>query len=161
MRLTLTLAAIAALAVAIARAEDSGARGKAAPTDDAIIDTCGVRLARLFARFGAPQDILAKRGSMPNEDDVLLDYGSFLFRIRDKTVRNCFFLNDWKGPIRGIKIGDSTDEAKKVLGAPRVAYKNKDGTTDYQYDLKDLDATFWANFDKDGKLKRVEIDLKD
>ena len=92
---------------------------------------------------------------------MLCDYGAYGFRVRNKVIRTCFFWADWKGPIRGIKIGDSREDVVKVLGKAPITDKDKDGVvTAYGYELKDLDSELFVNFDKDGKVWRVEVSLK-
>jgi hypothetical protein len=130
-------------------------------TDETIIDTCGARMAKMFAVYGTPQDVWADRGPTEAEDDVFFGYGPYGFKVRDKVVRVCFFFKGWEGPIRGIKIGDGLDDVVKALGNPSMTVKDKNGVvTAYGYDLKDLDANFFANFHEDGKVWRVEVSLK-
>ena len=115
----------------------------------------------MFAQCGTPTDVYVIRGDTPAEDDVLCEYGAYSFRVRNKVIQICFFWADWKGPIRGIKIGDSREDVVKVLGTAPMTFKDKNGVvTAYGYELKDLDAKFFTNFDKDGKVWRVEISLK-
>lgn len=108
-----------------------------------------------------PGDLQVLRGDTPAKDDVFCDYGAYGFRVRNKAIRTCFFFSDWKGPIRGIKIGDSREDVVKVLGNVPTTAKDKNGVvTAYGYELKDPNADFFANFDKDGKMWRVEVNLK-
>lgn len=161
MRLTLTLAALAAMVVTAARAEDPDARKEGVVTDEAIVNACGGDLTNLY-KFGVPNHIVATRGDMPEEDDVLFRYdGGFILRVHFRTITTCFFLKDWEGPIRGMKIGDSREGVVKVVGKPRSVITDKDGVeTDYGYDLKRGDDTIglWVGFDEDGKVRRVELD---
>jgi hypothetical protein len=160
MRLAVTLAAIAALAATTVRADDAGAPAQGAPTDEAIINMCGGRLVKMFAQFGTPANVWAMRGSTPAEDDVFCHFGSFGFRVRNKTINTCFFFSRWKGPIRGIKMGDSRDDVVKVLGKPSITVKDKNGVvTAYGYKLKDIDADFLADFDENGKVTKAEVSL--
>src|ERR1700730_15643182 len=115
------------------------------------------RLVKMFDQFGPPSDIQAKRGQAAEDDDVFCDYGTFGFRVRNKQIRCCFFFDEWKEPIRGIRVGGSREGVGKDLEKPRETIKDKEGAvTSYGYDLKELDADFLANFDKDGKVWRVE-----
>jgi hypothetical protein len=149
------------LVVTSAEAQNASTPAKDAVTDATIINSCGGRLAKMFAQYGAPQDLRVKRGNTPDQDDVLCDYGSYGFRVRNKMIQICFFWSDWKGPIRGIKIGDSREDVVKVLGNPPITVKDKNGVvTAYGYALKDLDAEFYADFDKDGKVWQAEFGLK-
>ena len=144
-----------------AEAQNGAAPAKDAVADATIINSCGGPLSKMFAQCGAPGDLRVLRGDAPAEDDVFCDYGAYGFRVRNKAIRTCFFFADWKGPIRGIKIGDSREDVVKVLGNARQPVKDKNGVvTAYGYELKDLDADFFANFDKDGKVWRVEVNLK-
>lgn len=160
MRTILACAALLAFAVAGAAALEI-APPQSPVTDAAIIDSCGARLARMFAQFGAPSNLTVKRGGTVDEDDVFCDYGPYGFRVRNKIIRTCFFFSGWTEPIRGIKIGQSRDDVVKVMGSPRITVKDKEGViTAYGYDLNELDAEFYANFGKDGKVWRVEVSLK-
>ena len=159
MRIFTACVAFAALFAGSVSAQDSARKDSV--TDATIINLCGGRLSKVFAQCGTPVDLRAKRGSSPAEDDVLCDFGTYAFRVRDKQVRTCFFWIDWKGTVKGIKIGDTREDVVKVLGKPYIIEKDKDGVvTDYGYDLKDLDSDFFANFDKDGKVWRFEVSLK-
>lgn len=161
MRWQWTVAAWVAWAVVPATAADPGA-GKAAFSDESVIGACGGSVADMFARFGVPQDVVAARGQTAEEDDVLVDYGEILFRTRDQKVRCCFFLKSWKSTIRGIRIGDSREAVTQVLGKPQHIIRSKDHVeTDYGYDLRQPKLSLWANFDKDGHVRRVEIALPD
>jgi hypothetical protein len=89
-----------------------------------------------------------------------LDYGAYGFKVRKKTVRNCLFWPNWKGTIQGVKIGDSRDDVAKVLGKPSLTFTEKTGVVSgYGYELKDLDSKLWADFDANGKVNMVEVDL--
>lgn len=133
------------------------ATAMAEPTAEAIIKSRGGGLEKL-QQFGTPEIIIAKRGKTTDDDDVVFNYGPFLVRVHHDTIKTCFFVSPWKGPINGINIGDSRETVVKVLGKPRMVFKNKDGVeTDYGYDLKDKEVTLYANFDDEGKVKRVEI----
>jgi hypothetical protein len=153
-------AALTVLVAANSLAQESAAPAKDTVTDAAIIAMCGGGQAKMFALYGVPEDLWATRGATEDEDDVFLGYGAYGFKVRDKVVRVCFFFRGWKGPIRGIKIGDSCEDVAKALGNPRTTVKAKDGSiTAYGYQFQDLDANFFANF-KDGKVWRVEVSLK-
>jgi hypothetical protein len=115
----------------------------------------------MFSLYGVPRDVWADRGRTEAEDDVFLGYGPYGFKVRDKVIRVCFFFRGWTGPIRGIKVGDSREDVVKVLGNAPTTVKDKDGAiTAYGYGVKELGANFFANFDKDGKVWRVEVSLK-
>jgi hypothetical protein len=97
----------------------------------------------------------------PEDDEVYCDYEAYGFKVRNRIVRVCFFWEEWKGPIRGIKIGDSREDVVRVLGKAPTTVKDKDGVViAYGYKLKDMGANFFANFDKNGKVVRVEVSLK-
>jgi hypothetical protein len=146
------------LVVASAEAQNAATPAKDAVTDATIINICGGRLAKMFAQFGTPSDVLPIRGDTPAEDYVLCDYDTYFFHVRKKVIQHCFFWSNWKGPIRGIKIGDSREDVVKVLGTAPITVKDKNGiVTDYGYRMKDLGVKFYANFDENGKLKRVQI----
>ncbi len=161
MRMIMAFGALMVLVAASALAQDAAPPSKRPITDTTIINTCGERLFKMFARYGTPDDVRALRGDTAAQDEVLCDYGAYGFRVRDKLVRTCFFWSDWKAPVRGIKIGDSRQQVEKVLGAATITSKDKDGVlTAYGYSLNDLGADFFVNFDKDGKVWRVEVSMK-
>lgn len=161
MRTVLSCVALSTMLAACAAAQQPAAVAKPAVTDEAVVEMVGGRLAKMFAHFGTPQDVWAQRGETEDEDEVFFDYGGFATKVREKTVRVCFFYQGWQGPIRGIKIGDSREDVVKVLGEPTTTVKDKNGVvTAYGYDLTDLDANFFANFHEDGKVWRVEVSLK-
>ena len=162
MRILMACAALVALIAGHASGQEAArTKDKDSVADATIINLCGGRLSKMFAQCGTPVDLRVKRGETPAEDDVLCDYGTYAFRVRDKLVRTCFFWVDWKGTVRGIKIGDRREDVVKVLGKAPTTDKDKDGrVTAYGYEIKDLDADFFVNFDNDGKVWRVEISLK-
>ena len=160
MRLTIALLLITVLAVATVQAVDPGNGAGTTPSDDAIVNVCGANLAKLFTQFGTPADIIPYRGNTPDNDGVNLNYGDYGFNFRNKTVVTCFFWSTWKGTIQGIKIGDSRDAVVKVLGNPSVTLKDANGViTSYGWDLKDLDAKLYADFDANGIVNRVDAEL--
>ena len=73
------------------------------------MEMCGSRLAKVFSKFGTPEDLVAVRGSDVDQDSVKLSYGEYGFQVRDKTVTVCFFWADWKGAVRGVSIGDARE----------------------------------------------------
>jgi hypothetical protein len=156
MRLPITFVAVAVSAVLTARGADP-----LPTTDETIIKTCGKPFQEVFAQFGTPIDIRVDRGDTPAEDSVFCDYPLFGFHVRNKKVRCCFIFPEWKGPIRGIKMGDTREEIAKVLGGnPRFTVKGKDGTISaLGYDLKESGTILFANFSQEGRLERVEISL--
>ena len=159
MRLTIALLLIAALAVTTVRAVDPGNGGNATLSDDAIINLCGARLAKVFAQFGTPTNIYPYRGSTPDNDGVTFDYGTYGFNINSKTVCTCFFWSGWKGTVNGIKIGDSQQDVEKVLGTTHQVDKtaSQSALGDFGFDL--IDAVLWIDFDKNDKVYRVDVDL--
>jgi hypothetical protein len=135
---------------------------KSKPTSEDILNACGSRLVKVFAQFGTPIDVSPTRNSDdPREDTVIFSYGDWGFAIRNKTVEDCFFWT-WNDPVRGIKIGDTSDALVKVLGKPSIS--NKDGAgglTGYGWNLKDLDATLYVDFDNNGKVDRIDCELNE
>lgn len=127
------------------------------PAAETLISIRGGGLERM-QQFGAPELVIAKRGKESDNDDVLFNYGPFILRVHHDTITNCFFLNTWKGSIRGIRIGDSREDVVNALGKPRIIYSKAGVETDYGYVLKDSNAMLYANFNDDGNVKRVEID---
>jgi hypothetical protein len=163
MRKIMACAALMVLVVASSEAQNSITPTKEAVTDTTIINLSGARLSKLFAQVGLPDNIRPERGAKPEEDNVFFDYGAAGYgcKVRSKVVYACFFFKDWKGTVRGIKIGDSREDVVKVLGKAPTTVNDKNGAvTAYGYELKDLDADFFANFDETGKVWRVEVSLK-
>ena len=155
----LRLSLVAALLFVGATASHGQAPAKRPASDAEIIKICGARLATVFVRFGEPDDVTVSRGNNTELDKVSLDYGSYAIQVRQKTVRTCLFYSTWAGPIRGVKIGDTRQQVEKVLGMDHKIEKSSLDVEDYGYALKDLDAMFWTDFDKEGKVRMVEIQL--
>jgi hypothetical protein len=155
MRFLLALAMFLGTFGATARGQQTQSPGKADPTDTQVMSACGGRLARVFAQFGTPSDARVA----DSKDAIILDYDSFAFMVRDKTVRVCYFWSAWNGTVKGIKIGDTREATVKVLGAQKRADKNSDGVDDYGWEMRDYDATLWVVFDKDNKVTRIQLEL--
>lgn len=155
MRVALALAAWLIIPAWV-EADGFGEGAKQPPTDEAVIKLCGARLANVFDQFGLPSDL---RASGDNDGGVDLDYGAFGFKIKNKTAQACFFWTDWKGPVKGVKIGDSKDQAMKVLGANKHTFKHPDGLEDYGWDLDSPNAILWLYFDKDGKVTKMDTEI--
>src|SRR5262245_25273685 len=129
-------------------------KGKDAPSDEQIIDMVGGRLAKIFVRFGTPADLFPVRANeSPEMDLVILEYRSFAFGIRNKTVQTCYFVRGWAGTIKGIKLGDSREQVVKTLGKEYEPSDvvNNDNVYDFAWDLKETDSLLWAIFDKQDK----------
>jgi hypothetical protein len=139
-----------------ANADGPGNKAQQPPTDDAIISSCGAPLSKVFAHFGTPGDL---RASGDNDGGVDLDYGGFGFKIKNKAATACFFWADWKGLVKGVKIGDGKDQFVKTLGANTHIFKHPDGLQDYGWDLKAPDAVLWVYFEKDDKVKKIDAEL--
>jgi hypothetical protein len=136
---------------------------QANPTSDELLNACGMRLVKVFPQFGTPSDIEPVRNSTdPSGDTVIFIYGdgSWGLAMKNKAVFDCFFWGAWKDPVRGIRIGDSSDSTLKVLGTPMNTYKDNNGVlTSYEWYLKDLDIDFYADFDNTGKVDRIFCEL--
>jgi hypothetical protein len=152
----LTVVIASALAVHTLGQADSARK---APTGDEIVQTCGSRIAKMFSRFGLPENLTAERGSKPEFDKVIVIYGPFGFSTRDKTVRACLFYSGYTGVVRGVHIGDTRAQVEQALGREHKVEKSSIDVDDYGYALKDLDAVFWTDFDKDGKVRLIEVQL--
>lgn len=136
-----------------------GGSTQKAPTGDDIVQACGSRLAKMFARFGYPENVTPLRRSKPELDRVLLTYGKFAFESRDRTVQACLFYSDYTETVRGIKIGEPRQQVEKVLGTEHKVEKGSQSDQDLGYAMKNLDATFWVDFDKDDKVRMIEVQL--
>ena len=151
-----------ALVVASVLAQEAAGPAKNAVTDATVINLCGGRLAKMFAQCGTPVDISVKRGDTPAEDDVLCNYGAYAFRVRDKLVRVLLYMGGLEGHDQGSQDRrQPRRRGESARARPRLPTRTRTArVTAYGYDLKDLDADFFVNFDKDGKVWRVEISLK-
>src|SRR5207247_5614682 len=136
-------------------------KGKDAPTDEAIINMVGGRLAKMFAQFGTPEEIYPVRAEdNPEMDFVMLNYPTaFAFGVRQKTVGVCYFFPGWRGTIKGINLGDSREQVVKILGNDfeNSEIKNEEGVDDCKWDLKENDARLWVIFDKNNQATRVQV----
>ena len=130
-----------------------------APTDKTVIDLCGRRMSKVFARFGMPENVYS--APLPNgREAVMIDYGTYSFKVREKNVLVCFFWTGWKEPIHGFKIGDGRASLVKLLGDKYVVEKQADGIETYGWSLDEPEATLFAIFDKDDKVASVQVILK-
>jgi hypothetical protein len=163
MRLAIAFAAMMVLAVTGTQGQTPSVSGKGGPTDDAVLNVIGDRLVRVFTQFGVPENVYpVRQDDNPDDDTVVFHYASdsYGFAIHNKTVSICFFWGAWTGTVKGIKIGDSRDAVVKVLGNPSVTLKDANGViTSYGWDLKDLDAKLYADFDANGIVNRVDAEL--
>ncbi|HTQ39480.1 MAG TPA: hypothetical protein VMJ32_10650 [Pirellulales bacterium] len=132
---------------------------KAPPSDKEIIDLVGTRMSKVFVKLGYPDDLLP---TDVNADDpeVLLDYGSYGFKIQNRVVDCCIFFSNWKGTVYGAKIGDSQDDVVKKLGQPESTNKDSDGLPYLVWSFKDQDGYLMINFDKDNKMDRAVVNAE-
>ena len=160
MRIVTAVVVLAALVVGIAFAQEA-ASGKQPPTDQDAISMVGARVAKVFARFGAPADISAVDVTS-DEPKVCLDYGAFGYLVDNKTVRACMFWPDWTGNVCGVKLGDSADAAIKKLGKPESTSKANDGTQKmyWNYKANDEIMSLQLSFNKDQKCTRVSLSVQ-
>jgi hypothetical protein len=155
---TITACAALMIALANAAAQDATAPKKDKISDIVVINLCGNHLTKMFLQCGTPLNVVPIRGDTEDDDEVICDYGSYMFRVRNKMIRHGFFLKDWPGPILGVKMGDSREEVLKILGKPSMTFKNKEGViTDFGFDMKELGVQVFTKFDEEGKMKRVQI----
>ena len=160
MRVIMAFAALTALVVASAEAQEAPPRPKTQlPTQRSSTFAAAVwrRCSLSAARRQTSRPFAETR---PPRTTCYASTGPTVSESATRWSKLAFSGQDWKGPIRGIKIGDSREDVVKVLGAASITFKDKDGNiTAYGYELKELDAKFFANFDKDGKVWRVEVSL--
>lgn len=156
MRTTWTTLILLLLFAARAYADDTPAPAKP-PTDDTIIKLCGGTISDMFAKCGVPQEITVNGDNL-----AVLIYGPYAFTVKNKKVRGSFFFDDWKGTIKGIKYGDTKDQAVKALGS---GFSDVKGTSAdgkpfeaYGWDDKSQNSTFWLYF-TDGKVSNVQVTL--
>lgn len=128
------------------------------PDSDKILEMIGLRLNKVFQNFGYPKDLLGS--CEDNQFEVTLDYGTYAFKIKSKTVIICFFWEDYKKPVRGIKIGDSSTKVISILGKPFSQFSRDDGSTIMFWDDKENDAFFVVFLSEDGTVKRIQLELK-
>jgi hypothetical protein len=132
---------------------------KAPPTDKEIIDLVGSRMSKVFAKFGYPQDLVPTDVSS-DDPEVMLDYGSYGFKIQDKVLDCCIFFSNWKGTVYGASIGDPQDEVVKKLGQPTSSDKDSDGLPYLVWNFKDQEGYLMINFDKDNKMNRAVVNAE-
>ena len=158
MRWTSTFLVFVSLVATAAAADPPSPAKKADPPAEVIIGVRGAGIEQL-SQFGTPSIYVASRGKTEDNDDVLISYKSFIFRVHLKTIKACYFGPEWKGPIyRGIKIGDSKESVSNTMGKATVILRNKEGIeTAYGYNINNLNIMLFTNFDPEGKVKRAEI----
>ncbi len=134
---------------------------KPQPSDQDVVAVVGARVAKVFARFGAPEDITPADASS-DEPKICLDYGGFGFLVVDKSVRTCLFWPAWTGSACGIKLGESADAAVKKLGKPDLMKKDDDGKQRMYWSFKANDEVMQmqASFDKNQKCTRVCLNVQ-
>lgn len=157
MRIALMLAALLVVAARV-DADDAAKEGKQLPSDETIIKLCGDSLANMFGKCGVPVAIVVNADKM-----AILDYGSFAFSVKDKTVTGSYFFPSWQGTFKGAKYGDTKEQVVKVLGSGYSDVNGKTGAGKdfeaYGWELPEQKATFWLYF-TDDKVSRVQITLK-
>ncbi len=133
----------------------------AAPTDGDVIHLAGARLARVFAKFGAPADMfVADAGT--DDASVCLDYGSFGFFVRNKSVTTVLFWQDWTGSACGASIGDTADALVQKLGKADNIEAGDNGTQRLYWDYKANDEVMRLQITcgADKKCNRIVLTLK-
>ena len=158
------LVSVAAGALAVllftagSEAQQPDASAPSQVTDSVLIHLCGKHFSQVFSQAGVPDDMKVHRANNPKYDEVFFDYRAkgYGFEVNDKIITTVFFFSGWTSPIHGIRIGSSREEVERILGRPVTVDKDKNGiVTDYGYEVKGFE--FYANFDKDGKVWRVEV----
>lgn len=155
MRLVLSLV-VCLMMSSLVYAEDSSLGAKPGLSGDTILGLCGARLAKVFDRLGTPENL---RPSGDQDGSVDIDYGTFGLKIKNKTAAACFFWNDWTGPVKGIRIGDTKEQVLKILGKNDRIYTHADGLEDYAWNFKSESILFWAWFDKNNKVRKITAEL--
>lgn len=138
-----------ALWTATAAAQSLTLGDRPQPTEKEVVEMLGQPLAKIFAKFGAPTDVLVD-SPKSKSPAVLIDYGLYSFVVLNKTVTECDFWPDWPGTAQGVKIGSMVDDVVKQLGKANVDVKNANGTRMMVWNRKD-DTKLNVTFDKDGK----------
>jgi len=115
MRHTSTALLTFAFLFALAGGQESRAADNAQPSDQEVVGLAGARLARVFAKFGAPADMFVSDATS-DEPSVCLDYGAYGFMVRNKIVVTVLFWQDWTGNACGVAIGDTADAIVKKFG---------------------------------------------
>ena len=126
------------------------------PSDATIINLVGDSMANMFAKCGVPEHIIVN-----NDKEAILDYGTFAFSVKNKTVTASFFFQDWKGTIKGVKYGDDRQNLSRCWGAVSDVKAKREGKTfdAYGWELTEPKANFWLYFDND-KVSRVQITVR-
>jgi hypothetical protein len=145
--------------VLIGAAEVAKSSDKAPPSDKELIDLVGSRMSKAFAKLGYPDDLVPTDVSS-DDPEVLLDYGSYGFKIENKVVDCCIFFSNWKGTVYGAKIGDSQDDVVKKLGKPTSSDKDSEGLPYLVWTFTDQEGYLMINFDKDNKMNRAVVNAE-
>lgn len=104
------------------------------PSSDELIDQLGVRLSKVFCKYGVPVKLWVDRGPTKEEDYIIFDYLQFGFVFHKETIRQILFYPEWKGgKIRNINIGMTKDQVLKIMGTPDEEVALNDGRTRITY----------------------------
>ena len=161
MRLTSTALLTIAFLTSLAIGQESRAAENAQPSDQEVVGLAGARLARVFAKFGAPAD-MSVSDAASNEPSVCLDYGAFGFLVRNKIVVTVLFWQDWTGSACGVAIGDTADAIVKKFGKPDNLQTEDDGRQRLYWDYKANDEVMrlQVTCGQDKKCTRVIVSVK-
>ena len=97
----------------------TGVEAKILPGERPLGSLLGMTLAAAMAEFGAPEEVFPLRGRKAWEDDVVFYYPdhSYLFWFRNR-VWQVRVDRRFSGSILGLKMGESRNKVRDVLGAP-------------------------------------------
>ena len=116
----------------------------------------GARLYKVFKTFGNPRDLFC---SADGNNETIMDYGSFAFQIGNKEVTIVYFWDNFPGKVFGVAMGTSKTDLEKQYGKPDLVKHSKiDGNLIWIYNLPDTDRMFIVFFDKNEKIKRMQIE---
>lgn len=161
MRMVALAAILTAILSTTAWGEDAKPAGKAPPSDQEVAGAVGVRLAKVFVKFGVPNNIYPTNATS-DDPKVCLDYDAFGFLVSKKTVQSCMFCPSWTGDACGVKLGDLAETVIKKLGKPDNVNNEDDGKQRLYWDYKVNDEVMrlQVNCDKNQKCTRVSLSLK-
>jgi hypothetical protein len=144
-------------ASAIAQGELESER-KPQPKDSEVYSLVGGPMAKLFETFQAPENMFVADADT-KKPSVCFDYGAYGYVVRDKVVRASLFWSEWKGPVLGVTLGETSDKVIEQLGKPAILVHDAAGPEHMVWNVKDNDREYALklDFDKDKKLDRAVV----
>ncbi len=92
------------------------------PWQDSLVDKIGYRIQQVIEELGAPKEISVQRGTEAFQDTVVFYYPdhSYLYLWQDR-IWQIRIDKRHRGPILGLEMNISREEALRRLGTPYAA----------------------------------------